>query len=39
MMYYLVPMKNQNDLGFGLVATSFLAAADELDGKKFSLWL
>jgi len=30
-------MKEQSDLGFGMVASSFLAAADKLDGEDFSL--
>jgi hypothetical protein len=37
MMYALLPMTTQSDLGFGLIAESFLNAADNLDDKEFAL--
>jgi hypothetical protein len=36
MMYYFLPMKEKSDFGFGLVASSFLAAADRLKDDKFA---
>ena len=36
-MYYFLPMKDQSDFGFGLVASSFLGAADELKENSFAL--
>lgn len=38
MMYYLVPMKDQSDFGFGMMASTFLHGADKLKAEdKFAL--